>query len=183
VPEEEVQLLRHFLGALAYRTQKALRGASPNFADFNAGSGVRTPRELVRHMASVIGYANTFFVGGVYRAEPLPTFDEEVNRFHDELACLASQIDRAAFPAELSARQLLQGPLSDAMTHAGQIALLRRLAGSPVEAENFIFADISDERLGRDQPPPAAPDPKWMGWLIHTAWKVSNFFQRRSRNS
>ena len=65
-------LLRHFLAALAYRTQKALRGAPASFATFQAGAEARTPIELVRHMTSVMGYARTFFIGGSYRPEPLP---------------------------------------------------------------------------------------------------------------
>src|SRR5712691_9375334 len=66
------RLLRHYLAALAYRTQKALRDAPPSFAEFRAGDKVRTPHELVRHMTSVLGYARTFFTGGKYRPEPLP---------------------------------------------------------------------------------------------------------------
>jgi hypothetical protein len=65
-------LLRHFLAALAYRTQKALRGAPNDFGSFSAAAGVRTPAELVLHMTSVLGYARTFFVGGRYWRDPLP---------------------------------------------------------------------------------------------------------------
>ena len=68
----------HFLAALAYRTQKALRGAPPAFAGFAAGNRARTPQELVRHMTSVLGYARTFFLGGTYRPDPLATLDDEV---------------------------------------------------------------------------------------------------------
>ena len=70
-------MLRHFLAALAYRTQKALRGAPPTFGEFHAGHDVRTPAELVLHMTSVLGYARTYFVGGRYRPEPLPTLAAE----------------------------------------------------------------------------------------------------------
>jgi len=59
---------------------------------------------------------------------------------------------------EASEEMLLQGPLSDAMTHAGQLAILWRLAGSPIPPENFVFADISPENLGPDQPLPVCPD-------------------------
>src|SRR5688500_4225737 len=85
-------LLRHFLAALAYRTQKALRNAPPAFGDYSAGQGIRTPTELVRHMTSVLGYARTFFVHGVYRAEPLASLDAEVERFHGVVADLAQLI-------------------------------------------------------------------------------------------
>ena len=80
--DEERALLRHFLAALAYRTQKALRDAPADFGDFQPAAEVRSPAELVRHMTSVLGYARTFFVGGRYRPEPLPGLDAEVERFH-----------------------------------------------------------------------------------------------------
>ena len=66
------EILKHFLAALAYRTQKALRDAPPEFAEFRAAPKVRTPHELVRHMDSVLGYARTFLVGGSYRPPDLP---------------------------------------------------------------------------------------------------------------
>ncbi|HET7460840.1 MAG TPA: hypothetical protein VFJ82_06320 [Longimicrobium sp.] len=176
--DETRRVLRHFLAALAYRTQKALRDAPPGFADFSAGAGTRTPRELVRHMASVLGYARTFFIGGVFRAEPLDGFDAEVERFHDIIADLAAHLSRGTPLNDLTYDQLLQGPFADAMTHAGQIAMLRRLAGSPVASENFLFADISADRLGSDQALPAAPDAPWLGRVVQWAWRLARWQAR-----
>lgn len=150
-------LLQHFLAALAYRTQKALRDATPEYADFSAGSNVRTPHELLRHMTSVLGYARTFFVGGEYRAERLDTFAAEVERFHAMLEDLANCIEKMELRG-ITEAQLLQGPFSDAMTHAGQLAMLRRLHGTPVPSENFVFADVSAKNLSANQPAPVAPD-------------------------
>lgn len=150
------QLLRHFLAALAYRTQKALRDAPAGFADFRAANGVRTPRELVRHMTSVLGYARTFFIGGSYSAEPLPDLAVEVERFHAMLVDLGAHLERETPLADITPERLLQGPFADAMTHVGQLAMLRRIFGAPVPPENFLKAAISPENLGPDQPPPAA---------------------------
>jgi hypothetical protein len=61
----------------------------------------------------------------------------------------------------ITAETMLQGPFSDAMTHVGQLAMLRRLAGSPVPPENFLFAAISPANLGVDQPLPVKPDKNW----------------------
>jgi hypothetical protein len=167
---DERRLLRHFLAALAYRTQKALRDAPVDFGSFYAAEGIRTPADLVRHMTSVLGYARTFFVGGEYRPEPLPSLQDEVERFHDMLQDLARQIEAdAPLLNGMSAERLLQGPFSDAMTHAGQLAMLRRLAGAPVAPENFIVAEIDAGRLGPNQAAPVSPDTVWPdappGWL------------------
>jgi hypothetical protein len=160
--DDKGDMLRHFLAALAYRTQKALRGAPLDFGTFRATDGVRTPSELVRHMTSVLGYARTFFVGGQYRPEPLPSLEEEIIRFHQMLEALARHIElRTPLLQGMSPERLLQGPFSDAMTHAGQLAMLRRFAGDPVAPENFIVADIGAGRLGPDQAPPTSPDEKW----------------------
>ena len=166
---EQQKLLRHFLAALAYRTQKALRDAPSDFGSFRAGSEVRTPAELVCHMTSVLGYARTFFVGGQYRPAPLPSLSEEVERFHEMLVDLGSHLEAdTPLLKEMTAARLLQGPFSDAMTHAGQLALLRRLAGSPVPPENFVVANIDAQRLGPQQPDPVSPDEVWpeapAGW-------------------
>jgi hypothetical protein len=156
--DDKRYMLRHFLAALAYRTQKAVRGAPDDFADFEPGNEARTPKELVRHMTSVLGYARTFFIGGAYRPEPLPTFQKEIDRFHEMLADLRTHLE-AETPCHITDEQMLQGPFSDAMTHAGQLAMLRRLhGGGPVRSENFIHAAISPENLTSDQPEPVAPD-------------------------
>ena len=113
-------------------------------------------------MTSVLGYARTFFVGGQYRPAPLPSLQEEVARFHEMLGELSRHIEAGTPLLEgLTPERLLQGPFSDAMTHAGQLALLRRLAGHPVPPENFIVADIDAERLGPDQAAPVSPDDVW----------------------
>lgn len=158
---DERALLRHFLAALAYRTQKALRGAPATFGSFRAAPNARTPHELLCHMNSVLGYATTFFLGGSYRVPALPTLAEEVDRFHSTLAELARLVAEAFDWTSISPEQLLQGPLSDAMTHAGQLALLRRLEGHPVPPENFVFAQIDPTNLGPNQPQPTRPDEEW----------------------
>jgi len=154
-------LLTHFLAALAYRTQKALRDAPPGFEDYRAAPKVRTPHELIRHMDSVLGYSRTFFTGGSYRPPVFPSFQDSVAHFHETLSDVARHLELGVELQGITEEALLQGPFSDAMTHAGQLALLRRLAGSPVPPENFIFATISSANLGPDQPPPASPDEEW----------------------
>lgn len=160
--EDKRKLLTHFLAALAYRTQKALRDAPESFGSFRVFEGVRTPAELVRHMTSVLGYARTHFIGGHYRPEALESLDEEIERFHEVLGMLAQHLRNGdALLEGMTEERLLQGPFSDAMTHAGQLALLRRLAGAPVPPENFIVAEIKPDRLGRDQARPVSPDKNW----------------------
>jgi hypothetical protein len=154
-------ILRHFLAALAYRTQKALRGAPASFGDFQAGQQVRTPANLIRHMTSVLGYARTFLVGGHYRAEALADLDAEVTRFHAMLEDLARHLATGTELHGTTEEPLLQGPFADAMTHAGQLAMLRRLAGSPVPPENFIETAVDPTNLGPEQPEPVSPDAVW----------------------
>lgn len=158
---EKHAMLRHFLAALAYRTQKALRGAPESFGTFQAGNQVRTPAELVRHMTSVLGYARTFFLGGRYWPDPLPDLGAEVARFHAMLEDLGHHLAEGTELRGTTEEQLLQGPFADAMTHAGQLAMLRRLSGSPVRPENFVKADVDPDNLGPDQAEPVSPDEAW----------------------
>ena len=159
--DERRQMLRHFLAALAYRTQKALRDAPPEFASFRAAPKVRTPQELIRHMDSLMGYARTHFIGGSYRPPEFADFGDAVAHFHEMVEDLARHLEAGSPLREITPEALLQGPFSDAMTHAGQLAMLRRLAGSPVPPENFILAAISPENLGPNQPLPVSPDKDW----------------------
>lgn len=156
-------LVSHVLAAIAYRTQKALRDAPEAYPGFSAGGAVRTPVEILRHMTSVLGYARTFKVGGSYpvHPEPLATFAAEQERFHAMLESVRDALDADGALGTLTPTQLLQGPFADVMTHVGQLAMLRRMAGAPVAPENFIFAEVSAERLGADQPLPARPDAHW----------------------
>jgi hypothetical protein len=161
-PDPERALLLHVLGAIAYRTQKAVRSAPREYAGFAAGNQVRTPVEILRHMTSLMGYTRTLFVGGSYprKPTPLPDWSDEVARFHEMLEAVADVVTEAE-SLPVSAAELLQGPLADTLTHVGQLALLRRLAGSPVPPESFIHADIQADRLGADQPEPVQPDEEW----------------------
>lgn len=159
--DEKRALLRHFLAAIAYRTHKALHGAPPSFGSFAAGHRTRTPVELVLHMTSVLGYARTFFTGGSYRPEPLPDLTAEVARLHAMLRDVSHHLEAGTTLRGATEEQLLQGPLADAMTHVGQLAMLRRLAGSPVPPENFLVAAVDPANLGPDQPEPASPDREW----------------------
>jgi hypothetical protein len=136
--------------------------APPGFADFRAAPGVRTPRQILQHISSVLGYARTFFVGGTWYPPLLDDLDLEVQRFYDLLQDLSHHLAAGTSFGETTPERLLQGPLSDAMTHAGQLAMLRRLFGSPIPPENFIMAALDADNLGPEQPPPVSPDAQWI---------------------
>ncbi|MCP3958121.1 MAG: hypothetical protein GY719_09735, partial [bacterium] len=112
-------------------------------------------------MDSVLGYALTQFEGGRYRNAPLDDFQHEIRRFHGKLEALSRHLEHGTPLRDTTPERMLQGPFSDAMTHAGQLAMLRRLSGSPVPPENFIAADVDAENLGPDQAAPVSPDEEW----------------------
>ncbi len=149
-------LLRHTLATLAYRGGKAARGAPAGFADFRAAAGSRSAGEILAHVADLLDWALSLARGkqAWKSSKPLP-WEEGVARFHSALARLD---ERLAAPEPLACPEgkLFQGPIADAFWHVGQIALLRRLAGSPVRGENYYEADIAAGRVGADQAPPNA---------------------------
>ena len=114
-------------------------------------------------MTSLMGYTRTLFVGGSYPVKPGPlaSFSAEIDRFHEMVEAVGRLLESGVPLREISTEQLLQGPFADTMTHVGQLALLRRLALSPVAPENFIYAEITAARLGPAQPMPARPDAHW----------------------
>jgi hypothetical protein len=154
-------LLRHFLAAIAYRTAKALRDAPPQYQAFVAGEKSRSPRQLVRHMSGVVNYAIGLLTEPREFLMDCSTYAAEVDRFFDLLRELSSALRQRPELDDRTAEQLLQGPLADAMAHAGQLALLRRLSGSPIPPENFVNAAIDPERLGLGQADARNPDAQW----------------------
>lgn len=159
-PTPATRTVRHYLAALAYRFHKAVAGAPDGFGDFAAGHGVRTPREIVHHVNGVLGYAEVIARTGEpigWYEVPHLDWEGQVKLLHGVMGELdAALAAGGADPEQL--HRLLQGPLADAMTHVGQIAMLRRMAGSPIPAENFYLADVEVGRVGADQPDPVSPD-------------------------
>lgn len=112
-------------------------------------------------MTGLMGYARTMLNGGEFEPPRLPTLSEEVARFHATLEALHRDLADPTLTARIRDEQFLQGPLADAMTHAGQLAFLRRLFGSPIRSENFIFATIDSDNVSAKQALPNSPDPDW----------------------
>lgn len=152
--EARRDMLRHTLATLAYRGGKALRGAPEGFGDFRAADTTRTPLEILAHVGDLLDWA-VWMTRGEHRwVEVAPgTWEQGVERFFAGLAALDAALvsdDRRAHPPE----KIFQGPIADALTHVGQIAMLRRMAGSPVRGENYFRADIVAGRVGPEQPKP-----------------------------
>ena len=55
-------------------------------------------------------------------------------------------------PLGTTVEELFQGPISDVLTHIGQLAMLRRQDLSPVRSEVYVKADIASGRVGIEQP-------------------------------
>ena len=148
-------LLRHMVATLAYRGGKALRDAPEGFGDFRPPGVKNAPRVLLAHVGDLLEWACRFCDGDEDTftiAEP-GTWEAEVARFYAVL----DRLDRAALadtPAPASLERLFQAPIADALTHIGQLALLRRMAGAPVLGESYRKAEIVAGRTGPEQAPP-----------------------------
>ncbi|MQA89391.1 MAG: hypothetical protein GEU90_04020 [Gemmatimonas sp.] len=147
--------LRHTLATLAYRASKVLRDAPQEFADFRVGTTTRTPLAILAHMGDLMDWALTMAQGQVRwrEVEPRP-WPEEVDRFFAGLSALDAYLASVDSPEPKVIRRLFQGPVADALTHTGQLALLRRLASKPVRPENYARAEIVEGNTAIEQPPP-----------------------------
>ncbi len=160
---DKANMVRHFLAALAYRFHKAVNKAPKDFYKLTPGSGIRTPLEIVHHMNGVLGYGKVVLETGdtdYWYANAKHDWDGEVQTLHKTLESLDALLENAISIEDEKLQRLLQGPLSDAMTHVGQLAMLRRIANSPLPGENFYKADIRVGRVSEKQPDPVSPDPK-----------------------
>ena len=149
--DEKTQLLRHTLATLAYRGGKALRGAPAEFSSFRAGADCRTPGQILAHLGDLLDWSVTLVDGNQkYQESPVVGWNEGVARFFAALEALDRRLASAAALA-CSPEKLFQGPIADSLTHVGQIAMLRRMASSPMRGENYYVAEIVTGRVGADQ--------------------------------
>ncbi len=143
-------LIRHTLATLAYRAAKAIRGAPDEFATFRISAETRTPGEILAHMGDLIDWAQSL-VRGKHEWRPIAPqgWDADAARFHASLQLLDTMLalDEPVHQLE----KTFQGPIADALCHTGQLAMLRRLAGAPVRAENYAKADIAIGGVGAEQ--------------------------------
>jgi len=148
---DQRDLLRHTVATLAYRAEKVLRDVPAEFAGFHISPASRTPLELVGHLADLMEWA-TRMAQGEYRwaAGPAGDWTSACDRFFAGLRSLDQALETTTFEAH-SAGMIFQGPIADALTHVGQLALMRGAAGAPVRPESYARAEIHTGRVGRDQ--------------------------------
>jgi hypothetical protein len=149
--EGKVELLRHTVATLAYRAGKAVRGAPPEFAEFKSAADSRTPARILAHMGDLFDWALGMCDGRhQWNDSPPLAWDQEVARFFAALEAFDKRLSSDA-PLGFPAEKLFQGPIADALTHVGQLAMLRRLAGCKIHGENYVAAKIEVGRVGVDQ--------------------------------
>jgi len=148
------QLLRHTVATVAYRGGKALRDTPESFAAFVIAAYPRTPARILAHMGDLFDWALSMARGQqVWHDSQSLEWSAEVARF---FASLKKFDDYLASPEPLhcSAEALFQGPIADALTHIGQIAMLRRLASCAIKGENYFKAEIMAGSVGLQQAAP-----------------------------
>jgi len=151
VVDSKKEMLRHTVATLAYRGGKAVLNAPVDFATFRVNETTRTPGEILAHIGDLLDWALCVAKGEyVFKESPPLPWEEEVARFFAALRVFDSYLASDA-PLGYPAEKIFQGPIADALTHVGQISMLRRMAGAPVRGESYFKAEIVAGRVGRDQ--------------------------------
>lgn len=149
--------IRHFLAVLAMRLQHAVRNAPPGYETFDPGHGIRPPKQILEHCVRMIANVRLIYLGKEPQAhESNPwedlTWQELITEFHDALHDLDEAIEEHQPPSEEVLFRLFQGPLCDAMTHIGQLIMIRRMMNAPVENVPYWKLDLKVGRVDADQP-------------------------------
>lgn len=148
------ELLRHTVATVAYRGGKAVRGAPPGFASFTIGDSPKTPAHILAHLGDLFDWALQLAQGEKAWHDSTPLeWDREVERFFTALRRFDDYLAGDA-PLGSTLEKLFQGPVADALTHVGQLAMLRRLASAKMKSENYFQAEIVAGRVGPEQTPP-----------------------------
>jgi hypothetical protein len=151
-PDNTLHMLRHTVATLAYRGGKALRGAPDGFSTFSASPGSRTPGQILAHIGDLLDWA-VKMADGVHewREQPPRSWEQDTARFFAGLEAFDRRLANGT-AIGMDAEKLFQGPVADALTHIGQIAMLRRMAGAPIKGENYVKAKIAVGVVGAQQP-------------------------------
>jgi len=153
-PDQKRALLRHTVATVAYRGGKTVRDAPPSFAAYSPDGSPRTPAKILAHMGDLFEWALSQAKGEEAWHDSTPLeWEREVERFHATLDRL-DEFLASDTPLAVSHELLFQGAVADALTHVGQLAMLRRLAGAKMKSENYSRAEIVPGRVGRAQTPP-----------------------------
>jgi hypothetical protein len=147
-------VLRHTVATVAYRASKTLRDAPYSFPTFHIGDKTRTPGQILAHLGDLFDWAYAMASGNPawHDSQPLP-WQQEVDRFFTAVKKFDDYL-ASPDPLQCPTENLFQGPVADALTHVGQIAMLRRLSGSPIKGENYFKAEIAEGHVGLEQPAP-----------------------------
>lgn len=154
LPAPARHLLRHTVATLAYRAGKVLRDAPDGFADVRMSSASRSAMEIVSHLVDLLAWGERLARGeSRWEAGEITDWSTGVERFFAGLQALdAAFADpvNTSFPADT----IFQGPIADALTHVGQLSMMRGVAGRPVRPESYARATIEAGRVSRAQAPP-----------------------------
>jgi hypothetical protein len=148
------QLLRHTVATVAYRGGKTLRDAPESFAQFGAPDSSRVPVKILAHLGDLFDWALAMAKGTPAWNDSMPLpWDKEVQRFFASLKAFDDYL-ASDQPLQSPIEKLFQGPVADALTHVGQLAMLRRMAGCKMKGENYFVADITAGSVGPEQAAP-----------------------------
>jgi hypothetical protein len=148
------EFLRHTLATVAYRGAKSIRGAGPDFAEYGSAETSRTPVKVLAHVGDLMEWGLSMADGSRKWNDSAPlAWEEESRRFFATLKKFDDYL-ASEKPLQVSAEKLFQGPIADALTHVGQIAMLRRMAGVAIKGENYFVAEVTVGRVGADQEAP-----------------------------
>ncbi len=150
--------LRHALATIAYRAGKTVRGTPEAFGEYRASPNSPRCVDILAHMGDLMDWLLRIVQGAPAwtTATPLP-WEQEIARFYASLKALDDYL-ASGEPIRWEPGQIFQGGLADALTHTGQLAMLRRLSGFKMKGESYARADIAVGRVGLDQTP---ADPKY----------------------
>jgi hypothetical protein len=148
------EMLRHAVATLAYRGAKALRGAPDTFASYQAAETTRTPAQILAHIGDLLDWGLSIAKGAEAWNNSGPrAWNQEVARFHRALESFDNYLASGA-DLKATCERLFQGPIADALTHVGQLTMLRRMAGAPIKGENYSRARIEAGKVGAEQAEP-----------------------------
>ncbi len=139
-PPQEISAsnaIARMLDGLGYRLYWALRGLGEEDCDYRLCEGAKSIHEIIEHILDLVNWMYMHIYGQqMKRPENIIEQGREVLRALEQLRKFLIEMEDKDLPnyklEDLPFWNFINMPISDALHHVGQLAILRRATGNPI---------------------------------------------------
>ncbi len=134
-------LTHHLLESANYRFQKVVEEADASFSSFSLGHDTRSALEIINHLVNVLANADAILRETDRVEWHTYNWEQGKQQFKFVIQGLQDFLDQNEVEEGMM-ELMIHGPLSDVFGHIGQLAMMRRVSGKPMNRVNYMKAPV-----------------------------------------